>query len=239
LVSANLVDSVQRTSIFPPYVIHEVSGVRLAFVGLLRPSLPPAIERSLALEGKAAVEDPIEAARKVAGELRGRADLIIILSDLGWDQDVNLAKACPGLPFILGGHEGRAAKWLQQEGETFIAQSYQKGMAVGMLALTLDKPGFSFQDKGRVGRLQEEMNELDRRIRDLRRAKERNPHLDIGRAIEGINQQKHKLQGEMKQAKKTSSKGNRFRWTLEPIPSSLPEDAEVRSLIEASGITKD
>ena len=58
LISANLVDTVQRQPIFPPSVIREVSGKRIAFVGLLRSPLAPAIEKSL--EGKAAIEDPME-----------------------------------------------------------------------------------------------------------------------------------------------------------------------------------
>jgi 2',3'-cyclic-nucleotide 2'-phosphodiesterase (5'-nucleotidase family) len=237
LISANLVDAVQRRPIFPPYVIREVSGVRIAFAGLLQSPLLPAIEKSL--EGKAAVEDPMEATRKVVEELKGKADLIILLSDLGWDQDIRIAKDIAGIHFILGGHEGRATTGPFQQGETFIVQSYQKGMYAGVLALPLEKPGSLFQDEGRINRIQEELNELDRRSRDLQSAKERNPHLDISPAIEGIKQQQHKLQKELKEAQKTSAKGNRFRWTLEPISSSLAEDAEVRSLIEASGIKKD
>ena len=237
LISANLVGAVQRTPIFPSYVIREVSGVRIAFVGLLRSPLPPAIEKSL--EGKAVVEDPMEAARKVVAELKGKADLILLLSDLGWDQDIKIAKDIAGIPFILGGHEGRAITGPFQQGETFIVQSYQKGMYAGVLTLPLEKPGSLFQDEGRINRIQEELNELDRRSRDLRSAKERNPHLDIRPAIKGIKQQKHKLQKELKEAQKTAAQGNRFRWTLEPISSSLAEDAEVHSLIEATGIKQD
>jgi len=237
LISANLVDAVQRQPIFPAFIIREVSGVRIAFVGLLRSPLPPAIEKSL--EGKAAVEDPMEAARKAVAELKGKADLIIFLSDLGWDQDIGIAKDIAGIQFILGGHEGRATTGPFRQGETFIVQSYQKGMYAGVLALPLDKPGSLFQDEGRITRIQEELNELDRRNRDLQGAKERNPHLDIRPAIKGIKQQKDKLQKELKEAQKTAAQGNRFRWTLEPISSSLDEDAEVRSLIEATGIKKD
>jgi len=237
LISANLVDAVQRKPVFPSSVIREVSGVRIAFVGLLRSPLPPAIEKSL--EGKAVVEDPLEAAQKAVAGLKGKADLIILLSDLGWDQDIGIAKAVAGIQFILGGHEGRAATGPFQQGQTFIVQSYQKGMYAGLLALPLEKTGSLFQDEGRITRIQEELNELDRRRRDLQGAKERNPHLDIRPAIEGIKQQKDKLQKELKEAQKTVAQGNRFRWTLEPISSSLAEDAEVRSLIEASGIKKD
>jgi 2',3'-cyclic-nucleotide 2'-phosphodiesterase (5'-nucleotidase family) len=237
LISANLVDAVQRRPIFPPSVIREVSGVRIVFVGLLRSPLPAASEKSL--EGKAVVEDPLDAARKAVAELKGKADLIILLSDLGWDQDIRIAKDIAGIPFILGGHEGRATTGPFQQGETFIVQSYQKGMYAGVLALPLEKPGSFFQDEGRTTRIQEALNGLDRRSRDLQGAKERNPHLDIRPAIEGIKQQKDKLQKELKEAQKTVAQGTRFRWTLEPISSSLAEDAEVRGLIEATGITKD
>ena len=237
LISANLVDAVQRKPIFPPSVIREIAGVRIAFVGLLQSPRIPAIEESL--EGKAAVEDPMEALQKVMTELKGKADLILLLSDLGWDQDVRIAKEVAGIQFILGGHEGRAVTGPFQQGQTFIVQSYQKGMYAGVLVLPLGKPGSLFQDEGRITRIQEELNGLDRRSRDLQGAKERNPHLDIRPAIEGIKQQKDKLQKELKEAQKTVAQGTRFRWTLEPISSSLAEDAEVRSLIEATGIKKD
>jgi 2',3'-cyclic-nucleotide 2'-phosphodiesterase (5'-nucleotidase family) len=237
LISANLVDAVQRQPIFPPSVIREVSGVRIAFVGLLQSPLPLANEKSLA--GKAVAEDPMETARKIVAGLKGKADLILLLSDLGWDQDVRIAKEIAGIQFILGGHEGRGVSSPFQQGKTFIVQSYQKGMYAGELALPLEKAGFLFQDEGRITRIQEQLNELDRRSRDLQSAKERNPHLDIKPAIEGIKQQKKKLQKELKEAQKTAAKGARFRWTLEPISTSLEEDAEIRSLIEASGIKKD
>jgi 2',3'-cyclic-nucleotide 2'-phosphodiesterase (5'-nucleotidase family) len=237
LISANLVDAVQRQPIFPPAVIREVSGVRIAFVGLLRSSLPPASEKSLA--GKALVEDPLETARKVVAGLKGKTDLVILLSDLGWDQDVGMAKEIAGIQFILGGHEGRATTGAFQQGETFIVQSYQKGMYAGELALPLGKAGSLFQDEGRITRIQEQLNELDRRRRDLEMGKERNPHLDIKPAIEGIKQQKKKLRKELKEAQKTATKGTRFRWTLEPISTSLAEDAAIRSMIEATGIKKD
>lgn len=237
LISANLVDTVQRRPIFPPSVIREVSGVRIAFVGLLQSPPPSSIEKSL--EGKAVVEEPMEAVQKVMAGLKGKADLIIILSDLGWDQDVRIAKEVAGIQFILGGHEGRATTGPFQQGQTFIVQSYQKGMYAGELALPLGKTGSLFQDEGRINRIQEELDQLDRRSRDLQSAKERNPHLDIKPAIEGIKQQKDKLRKELKEAQKTAAQGTRFRWTLEPISSSLAEDAEVRSLIEATGIKND
>jgi 2',3'-cyclic-nucleotide 2'-phosphodiesterase (5'-nucleotidase family) len=237
LISANLVDLQRKRPIFPPFVIQEVSGIRIAFFGLSNPSAPSSTIKGKKIE--VMIQDPVETARTVVGELKGKADLIILLSDLGTDQDILVARACPGIRFILGGHEGRAAASPVQEGETFIVQSYRKGMYLGKLSLILEGAGSPFQDEGRVGRLQEEMDELNRRIDSLKSTKERNPHLDIGRAIEAANQQKAELQKKIEQAKSATVAGNRFRWTLEPIATSLPEDGEVLQWIKASGISGD
>ena len=43
LISANLLDPATKTSIFPPHVIREVAGYRVAFFGLLPPESGPEI----------------------------------------------------------------------------------------------------------------------------------------------------------------------------------------------------
>jgi 2',3'-cyclic-nucleotide 2'-phosphodiesterase (5'-nucleotidase family) len=236
LISANLVDPARKKPILPPFVIQEVSGIRIAFFGLLDPPVPPAAKQG----GREVIaEDPLETARKVVKELTGKADLIILLSDLGVDQDTRIAKACPGIHFILGGHEGRYVKSPYREGETFIVQSYQKGMYSGRLTLTLEKPGAPFQDEGKADRIQEELNDLDRRISSFQRAQANKPSHEIADTIERLKQERKRLQTEMEQARKTSLIGNHFSWSLEPISSSLPEDKEVVQWIKATGITKD
>jgi 2',3'-cyclic-nucleotide 2'-phosphodiesterase (5'-nucleotidase family) len=234
LISANLLDPVSQKPILPSYVIQEVSGIRIAFFGLLTPPLP---QPGGGKELKA--EDPVETARKVVRELTGKADLIILLSDLGVDQDTRVAKACPGIHFILGGHEGRYVKSPYQEGETFIVQSYQKDMYIGKLTLTVGRPGTPFQDEGKADRMQEELNELERRISTFQRVQANKPSQEIDGNLERLKQERSRLQGEMEQIRKTSLIGNHFRWSLDPIASSLSEDKEVVQWIKASGITSD
>jgi 2',3'-cyclic-nucleotide 2'-phosphodiesterase (5'-nucleotidase family) len=236
-ISANLVDPVQKKPIFTPFVIQEVAGVRIAFFGLVNPSIVPASKQGKAAE--VMVADPVEAARQVVKELTGKADLIILLSDLGVDEDTRLAKACPGIHFILGGHEGRYVKLPYQEGETFIVQSYQKGMYLGKLILTMGKAGVPFNDEGKAEVLQEKFNELERKIGTMQQAKAKNPSSDIEKTIERLKQERTRLQAEREQARQAASRDNHFRWTLEPLVSSLPEDAEVNQWIKAAGITSD
>jgi 2',3'-cyclic-nucleotide 2'-phosphodiesterase (5'-nucleotidase family) len=236
LISANLVDPVRKKPILPPFVIQEVSGIRIAFFGLLNPPVPPAAKQG----GREVIaEDPVETARKVVKELIGKADLIILLSDLGVDQDTRIAQACPGIHFILGGHEGRYVKSPYQEGQTFIVQSYQRDMYIGRLTLTVGQPGTPFQDEGKAEVMQEELNDLERRISTFQRAQANKPSPDIAGNLERLKQERTRLQTEMEQARQAATRGNHFLWTLEPIASSLPEDKEVVRWIKASGITSD
>jgi 2',3'-cyclic-nucleotide 2'-phosphodiesterase (5'-nucleotidase family) len=236
LISANLVDRASKKRILPPFVIQEVSGIRIAFFGLLNPPAPPAAKQG---GREVLAEDPVETARTVVKELTGKADLIILLSDLGVDQDTRIAKACPGIHFILGGHEGRYVKSPYQEGQTFIVQSYQRDMYIGRLTLTVGSPGAPFQDEGKAAVMQEELNDIEQRISTFQRAQANKPSPDIAGTIERLKQERTRLQTEMEQARQAATRGNHFRWTLEPVAASLPEDKDVVQWIKASGITGD
>jgi 2',3'-cyclic-nucleotide 2'-phosphodiesterase (5'-nucleotidase family) len=236
-ISANLTDPVRKKPIFRPFVIQEVSGVRIAFFGLVNPSIASAVKQGKGEEMTAT--DPVETARQVVKELTGKADLIILLSDLGVDEDTRIAKDCPGIHFILGGHEGRYVKSPYQEGETFIVQSYQKGMYVGKLTLTIGKAGLPFHDEGKADGIQEKLNELERKIGTMQQAKTTNPSPDIEKTIQRLKQERTRLQAEMVQARQAASRDNHFRWILEPLISSLPEDTEVNRWIKAAGISGD
>lgn len=244
LVSANLLNPSTKTPIFPPYIIKEVGGVRIAFIGLLPPDsgpeISPAIQR--ANEGKILIADPVEAAGGTLRKIQGKADLVIILSDLGLYKDQRVAKEVPGIHFILGGHEGRFTRRAVQAGMTHTFQSSYKGMYVGQLQLTLENPSKPFRDAGEVQYLQDRIDGLDLHIRGLEAAKMRQPDKDKparNRSIREITQQRNALQEELKRAKETGIQGNRFLFKLEALEKVLPENEEVKRWINGAGIDKD
>jgi 5'-nucleotidase len=49
--------------------------------------------------------EPFEIARAQVAELKGKSDIVIGLTHLNIDQDIELAETVPGLAMILGGHE--------------------------------------------------------------------------------------------------------------------------------------
>lgn len=85
----------------PPFVIREISGVKIGFFGLL---LPEAKETS-SMEDAIKVEDYCETARKLVPVMRAAgANAVIAVTHLFMSQDKKLA-GCADIDLILGGHE--------------------------------------------------------------------------------------------------------------------------------------
>lgn len=102
-ICANLVDQKTGKPFLTPYIVREYHGVRVAFFGLI-PSAVNQLAYKAARELGLRQVDGIEAARKLAPEMRQKADIVICLSHLGVTLDQQLATAVPGIDIILGGH---------------------------------------------------------------------------------------------------------------------------------------
>ena len=135
LVSANLVDSLTKTAIFKPYLIKKVGAIRVAFFGLLSPNIRTDIYKEAGKQFL--VKDPVGTAREMVGMLRGKADVIILLSDLSSDSQQEVIKAAQGIHFVLGGRDGMYVQSPLWEGQTPILESYRYGMYAGKLQLAL------------------------------------------------------------------------------------------------------
>lgn len=243
LVSANLLDPSTKTAIFPPYVIREVAKLRVAFFGLLSPEPVPEISPALRgmNEGKILISDPVKAAGEIVQKLKERADLLILLSDMGLLRDQVVARAVPGIHFILGGHEDRFTGRAHRSEKTFILQSSAKGMNVGHLRLTLKSIGLPFMDEGEALNLQEKISFIDSRLQEMQATRESQSvkDTDLDRWIQNLNRQRSTLQEELKKVRQTIHQGNRFLFTTVPMEMILPEDEEVKKRIAEMGIEKD
>jgi 2',3'-cyclic-nucleotide 2'-phosphodiesterase (5'-nucleotidase family) len=134
LVSSNLVDSATKTWIVKPYIIKKVGAIRVAFFGLVSPDIRTDIYKEAG--GKFLVKEPVKAAREMTGILRGKADVIILLSALSSDRQQEVISAAPGIHFVLGGRDSRYVQSPLWERQTPILESYKYGMYAGKLQLT-------------------------------------------------------------------------------------------------------
>ncbi len=242
-ISANLLNPTTKEPIFPPYVIREAGGVRVAFFGLLSPEFTPDRGEAIknANDGKILIQDPVKSARETVRKLKGKADLIILLSDLGLDKDQMLAKTVPGIQFILGGHEGRFTARPEQVGETFILQSASKGMYVGQLRVIFEKSGSPFKYGSEAENIQERMNALDQQILSMDRAKERARQASesFDRVLQDLKRQKTSLQEQLKKAQDAPPQGNHFFFNLQAMDAALPESEEVKKWTAQEGMERD
>ncbi len=242
LISANLLDSATRKTLFPPFVIRQVSGIRVAFFGLLSARLDPENRERIqkVLGQNAVIKDPIETAGETVRKLNGQADLIVLLSDLGYVQEREVAKAVPGIHFIFGDHDGRGSAQPNAEGKTFLLQSYAKGMYMGQLQATIKDAAFSFQDAGHVLRLKEQLRTVDLQLVSLQKGKEQNPGAKFDASIQSLSRWKAQIQEEIERSPTASeSKSNSILWNLVTMEGSLPENNDVRKWFEEAGIDKD
>jgi 2',3'-cyclic-nucleotide 2'-phosphodiesterase (5'-nucleotidase family) len=241
LISANLLDPSSRTPIFDPYVIQKVSGIKIAFFGLLSPNFQPEIADPIqkTVGESIFIKDPVETAREMVLKLRDKVDMIALLSDLGSYRDRELVKAVPGIHFVLGGHEGLGLVQPNREGNTYMFQSYAKGMYVGTLRLVIKNPSLPFQDESRVSRIQEQIHNLDRHLQALQKQQASQPSQEVAQRIQWTHQQKAKLKEQLMQFSGAQSQENHFLWTLVALNPSLREDEDTKGWIKETGIDQD
>jgi 2',3'-cyclic-nucleotide 2'-phosphodiesterase (5'-nucleotidase family) len=96
------------------------------------------IVRASAIEGLRSLP-PAETVRRYLPELRETCDLVIVLSHLGLEADVELARAVPEIALIVGGHSHRVLIAGAQTGGTLIVQAGAYGEYLGQVAVPWDR----------------------------------------------------------------------------------------------------
>jgi len=146
-LAANLSGGGRDLAPIRPYVVLTPprTPCRVLVIGLITPTTP-AITGPGAT-GSARFSDPAAVARRVIAEVD--ADLVIVLSHLGRDDDRALAKEVDGIDVILGGHSHTPVN--ETVNGVAILQTHSRGISLGRLDLALDPDDFAvLEAKGRL-----------------------------------------------------------------------------------------
>jgi 5'-nucleotidase/UDP-sugar diphosphatase len=119
-----------------PYTLVHAGRATIAVLGLTYPETP-AINKPQNVAGLD-FRGAEETVRRYLPELEDQADLFVVLSHLGYDGDVALARAVDGIDVIIGGHSHVFLERPQVVNGTIVVQAGAKGQALGRLALTVD-----------------------------------------------------------------------------------------------------
>jgi len=117
VLSANVVVQSSGELLTAPYALLEVGGRKIGIIGLTGTGASQAI-------GSLSIRD---AAATVAGyvkELESQTNIIVVLSDLGWEADVRLAEAVSGIDVIVGAGDPRVGtdRWQPPQSHTVVYQ---------------------------------------------------------------------------------------------------------------------
>ena len=236
LISANLVDPSTGDAIFPPYVIHTVDTLRIAFLGLLTSDVGPEITR--ALGNGAMVAEPVEQARLIVPRLKKEADIVIVLSCLGLEKERELIRKVPGIHFVMGGKEGRFFSKLLKEKDTFMAQSYWAGMYTGRLDLTLRDHVSPFRDAGEKLRIKTAIADLNRRLERIKNVLDEGKNSVLEFTLQKIVKKREQLEEKLESLERSPESGNLFRWQVVPLNDTYREDRDVVDWIRKAGFTE-
>lgn len=137
IISANIVEQTSGTLLAKPYIIKTVSGIKIAILGLTTPTAPTSTHPKNVVGLN--FDDSAITAKKYIPELRKKANLVVVLSHLGYGEDRDLAQSVKGIDVIVGGHSHTKLLNYQEVNHTIIVQALQWGLFLGRLDLTVDK----------------------------------------------------------------------------------------------------
>jgi len=125
-LSSNLLNEASGKVLFQSSLIKETNGLRIGIFSLLSPDFftGPSDPRKKGLT----IRQPIEVAQAMVKELKPKADLIILLSHLGYVKDIEMAQTVRGINIIVGGHSGINLVYPPVMKDTMILQTASRGM---------------------------------------------------------------------------------------------------------------
>jgi 5'-nucleotidase / UDP-sugar diphosphatase len=117
------------------YVIKSLGGIKIAVIGVVTEDTPV----STSPKNVTGLEflSPFSTVEKRVRELKGRVDLILVLSHIGFYVDRKLAEEVKGIDVIVGGHSHTKVAKPVRIGNTLIVQAWEYGKALGVLDLTI------------------------------------------------------------------------------------------------------
>ncbi|UCF79656.1 MAG: hypothetical protein JSW03_05295 [Candidatus Eiseniibacteriota bacterium] len=176
LVCANLVYNKSGKTLVQPYVIKKFGKVKVAVIGLLDDVL--VLPKAQAEYDSLVILGAIETAQQLVPQVRKKADVVVVLSHMGFAKSSKLATDVPDIDVIVTGHNPGVSMEARKEGDALVMMSGTRGQYVGCLVLNVSpEAGIGSHDSklvpldGRIRKhdlvesLSNEYNELEKKLR--------------------------------------------------------------------------
>jgi 2',3'-cyclic-nucleotide 2'-phosphodiesterase (5'-nucleotidase family) len=119
-----------------PYIVRDLDGISIAVIGIVTGDTPVTTHpRNVTGLRFLSPEDTVE---QYVRELRGKSNIVVVLSHIGFSADTELAKKVEGIDVIVGGHSHTKVEKPALIGKTVVVQAFEHGKALGVLDLTVE-----------------------------------------------------------------------------------------------------
>ena len=136
-IASNLLYRGSRLSWTQEYIIKEVGGIKVAILGVLDPGGLVQLPRQEQVKGLEVVP-PEAALNRLLPEVRGKADLVILLSRFGAAKTLALVKAVKGVDVAIA--SGSDDQFLGKvPGNTILLHTLYLGRTMGFVKIALDE----------------------------------------------------------------------------------------------------
>ncbi len=138
-LAANLVEaSTGRPPAFvKPYIIKEVSGIRVGVIGLTYSGTPAISSKAQELKRFKFLPEA-ETLKAILPEVKQKSDIVVLAAHEGLDKDQEIAAQVPGIDVIVSGHTHVELRNPKLVGSTIIVHAGYKAQFIGRLDLKID-----------------------------------------------------------------------------------------------------
>jgi 2',3'-cyclic-nucleotide 2'-phosphodiesterase (5'-nucleotidase family) len=137
LFAANLRDETTGARLFPPYLVKEVGGVKVAVVGFTDPDVPfrqpPSYSEGLRYDGAELLPQLVSEVRE-----REQADVVLLMSHVGLAKAIKLAQTIPGIDAHLSSDTHERTYAPIEAGGSWVVEPGAFGSFLGRLDLWLE-----------------------------------------------------------------------------------------------------
>ena len=126
IVNANLYIRPTESNLFEPYYILEVDGIRILFIGIITEEVIAKSQSEPLIGSFICIEDAAREVEYICNSYKDiDIDLTVLLTHIGFDQDLELAELLPkeiGVDLIIGGHSHTLMDQPAEVNDILIAQ---------------------------------------------------------------------------------------------------------------------
>jgi 2',3'-cyclic-nucleotide 2'-phosphodiesterase (5'-nucleotidase family) len=140
ILSANLMVAGENKLLSEPYTVLDVGGRKVGIIGLTWDGLSP---DDPSIKGKFLLLKADLVLPQYVTEVSQQADIVILLSNMGYEEDQRLSSAVPGIDLIVGGRSRMPMNeaWRNETTGTLIVQAGAQGEWIGRRQLHIDSAG--------------------------------------------------------------------------------------------------